>query len=85
MAKDDDGTSVTFQEIVRVRRNSEVVWLKNDLLLHANNDEHADHMNVIKGTENPSETTEDFLTYLCLQKSSTIFVIEYLMSIPTLI
>ena len=28
LAKDDDDTSVTFQEIVCTRRNSEVVWMK---------------------------------------------------------
>ena len=41
---------VTFQEIVRDCHDCEIVWLGNDRTL-----------NVIEGTENPSDTIEDFL------------------------
>ena len=47
---DTDSSCATLQDIVCNCKNSEVVWLGNDWSL-----------NIIKGTENPSNTTEDFL------------------------
>ena len=51
LQEDTDSSCATFQDIMRNHRNSEVMWLGNDWPL-----------NVIKGTENPSDIGQDFLT-----------------------